>query len=330
MELYMETNFWEWVAEMRERFRENPVRAPLYVVYTWYLIVWYAITSRIPLGTNVCERDWDMLVVLDACRVDTLQEVADEYDFIENVDSMWSVGSQSDEWMANTFTEEFREEIGRTHYVTGNGHAGQLFERHNLPPKNNTTPIDFSHWSLIDLSAFGEVDMVWRDFHDNTYNVTLPSVMTDHAIQAGREENFDRLIVHYMQPHLPYIGHALSEARSPTSLEREGYEQLEKGDASREEVYEIYRETLRLVLDDIKSLLKNVDAETVAITADHGEAFGEFGAYGHPEGFPHPIVKKVPWVETTATDEATREPDLDTSDRDEIDLEQHLEDLGYR
>ncbi|WP_227014898.1 alkaline phosphatase family protein [Natronorubrum aibiense] len=282
------------------------------------------------MGTNIYEREWDVLVVLDACRVDTLREVADEYDFIADVDTMWSVGSQSDEWMANTFTETYRDEIERTHYVTGNGHAGQLFERGTLPPKNNTTPLDFSRWNLVDLSTFDAVDMVWRDYHDDTYQVALPRVMTDHAIKAGRENDPDRLIVHYMQPHLPYLGRALDEGRPLTDLEQEGYQQLETGDADREDVYELYMHTLRLVLDDLEVLLENIDAETVAITADHGEAFGEFHAYGHPEGFPHPVVKQVPWVEASATDQRTREPDLDAGRSEAIDVEEHLRDLGYR
>ncbi|QRY23495.1 sulfatase-like hydrolase/transferase [Halobacterium sp. GSL-19] len=326
----MRTNVREWLAEMRQRFRENPVRAPLYVVYTWYLVIWYAVTSRMSLGTNVYERDWDVLLILDACRIDTLREVADEYEFIDDVETMWSVGSQSDEWMANTFTEEYRPEIEKTHYVTGNGHASQLFERHNLPPKNNTTPLDVSRWNLEDLSTFDAVDMVWQDHHDETYGVALPRSMTDHAIQASRDNNPDRLMVHYMQPHRPYIGHAIREGRPPTELEQEGYEQLEAGEADRDVVYDMYRETLRFVLDDIEELLENLDAETVAITADHGESFGACGAYGHPEGFPYPIVKKVPWVETTATDEHSREPDVESSQTDQIDVEEHLEDLGYR
>lgn len=326
----MEMNLQEWFADMGQKFREKPLRAPLYVIYTWYLVVWYAVTSRLPLGTNVYEREWDVLVILDACRVDTLREVADEYDFIENVETMWSVGSQSDEWMANTFTEKFRSEVEKTHYVAGNGHTGQLFERHTLPPKNNRTPFDFSRWNLVDISTFDAVDMVWQDHHDETYKVALPRVMTDYAIQASRNRDPDRLMLHYMQPHLPYIGQAVREERPPTELEQEGYEQLESGDAEREEVYGLYKETLRYVLDDIEELLENIDAETVAITADHGEAFGEGRAYGHPEGFPHPIVKRVPWVETTATDQHSREPDLAADESSETSLEEHLEDLGYR
>lgn len=48
------------------------------------------------------------------------------------------------------------------------------------------------------------------------------------------------------------------------------------------------------------------------ITADHGDLFGEFGQYGHPEGFVHPNLNQVPWVETTATDEETSVLSFDT------------------
>ena len=113
----METNFSEWFSEMREHARKRPMRAPLYIVFTVYLVILYAVTSRRPFGKNIYEKDWHVLLVLDACRVDTLQEVADEYEFIENVESVWSVGSQSAEWMANTFRSDWYDEIEATTYI---------------------------------------------------------------------------------------------------------------------------------------------------------------------------------------------------------------------
>ncbi|WP_336037525.1 hypothetical protein [Halobacterium yunchengense] len=326
----MQTNVRQWLAEMGEHFRENPIRAPLYLIYSWYLVAWFGVTSRFPVGTNVYERDWDLLVVLDACRVDTLREVADEYDFIEEVDEMWSIGSHSAEWIAQTFTESQRRDVEQTRYVTGNAHASRVLEERRTPPLINTLPVDLSRWNFVDTDSFDAIDMVWENYNDETYRVALPEVMTDYTIDVSRELDQNRLIVHYMQPHLPYIGQAHPEGRSPTELEMEGYEKLETGDADREEVYELYKDTLRLVLDQVELLLENVDADRVAITADHGEAFGELRAYGHPEGFPHPIVKKVPWVETTAEDSGTREPDLEKKTATSVDIEEHLKDLGYR
>jgi arylsulfatase A-like enzyme len=326
----MRSNFAEWVSEMRRRLDDDPRRGLLYVVFTLYLTVWYALTSRFDVGENVYEEDWDLLVVLDACRVDTLREVADEYDYIDTVDTKWSIGSQSDEWMAKTFTEKWRDQIAGTRYVTGNGHAEYVFENRDYPPKNNTTPLELASWDTVTEEAFFGIDNVWRTTHDETYGVVLPDRLTDHAIAAGREGGHERLVVHYMQPHLPYIGDAVSEGREPTELERRGYELLEEDEATRDEVYPLYRETLRYVLDDVERLLDNVDAENVAITADHGEAFGEWFAYGHPEGFLHPAVKQVPWVETSAVDSGTADPDLEAETTGEsIAVEDHLRDLGY-
>jgi hypothetical protein len=295
-----------------------------------FLIGWYAVTSRRSFGTNVYDLEWDVLIILDACRVDALRAVAEDYEFIDRVDEMWSVGSRSDEWMSNTFTTDLRSEVNRTHYVTGNGHVEKIFRQKEFPPENNTPPLDLSRWRVVNLDAFGAIDDLWQTHHDETYHTVLPRDITDHAIRAGREHDAGRLMIHYMQPHRPYVGRAVREGRKPTAIEREGYKRLESGDASHEAVYEAYMDTLRFVLDDVRILLENLDAERVLITADHGEAFGELGAYGHPEGFLHPAVRKVPVVATTASDKRTREVDIDARDGIAVNLEEHLADLGYR
>lgn len=326
----MESNLTEWISEIRSHIREHPERAPLYFVFTLYLTIWYAVTSRFPVGRNIYEEDWDLLIVLDACRVDTIREVADDYEFIEDIGSMWSVGSQSAEWMSNTFTESYRDEIETTSYISANGYSESVLESGSRPPANNTIPLDVSSWSVVSGHDFDSHIQVWKNHHDKRYRTIHPKPMTDHTIQEGRRRDAGRIIAHYTQPHLPYVGAAVSENREPTELEDRGYELLEEGRESHEEVYEAYKETLRWVLDDVEELLQNIDAEKVVITSDHGEAFGEAKAYGHPEGFPHPIVRKVPWIEAKATDEGTREPDIETGLSVETDVEEHLRDLGYR
>lgn len=325
----MSLNVGSWISELVDTFREKPKRAPLYALYGPYLSAWYALTSRMPVGTNIYEREWDLLVVLDACRVTTLRELSDEYEFITDVDSIRSVGSQSDEWMANTFTETWRNEVERTTFVTANGHSKAILLDRNFPPKNHTVPVTWNRWNVVESDDFDALHMLWKQFHDERLGVVPPRAVTDHIVDIYRNDDPDRAVVHYFQPHLPYIADALRTGRKPTRLEREGYEQLERGDATRADVYDRYRDNLRLVLDEVELLLSNVDAERVVITADHGEAFGEGLAYGHPEGFLHPTVKRVPWVETTATDEGWHEPDLEAHESGETDLESHLRDLGY-
>ena len=90
-----------------------------------YVSAWPALmmTSRGILGTNVLSTDFDLVVLLDTCRVDALREVADEYNFINNVESRVSVGGTSGEWIAATFDEIYSETIRNTAYVAANGYA---------------------------------------------------------------------------------------------------------------------------------------------------------------------------------------------------------------
>ena len=103
---------------------------------------------------------------------------------------------------------------------------------------------------------------------------------------------------------------------------------LRKGKIDRERYWSAYRDNLRAVLDDVELLLSNLDAETVVLTADHGDALGEWGIYDHPVGCLHPAVSKVPWVETTAEDTGDYEPS-DVREGDETSVEDRLRSLGY-
>ena len=149
-----------------------------------------------------------------------------------------------------------------------------------------------------------------------------------------------------MQPHAPYVADAVDGEAAVDAACAEPFEALRRGEADREETWERYLDNLRLALDEVESLLENVDAERVVVTADHGEAFGEWGFYEHPVGCPLPAVKRVPWVETTATDRGTRSPTLtaseptgdepidrtgaEPSDPVERGVDEQLRDLGYR
>ena len=94
-------------------------------VRTAYLRCLQAVGRRLPYGENVYDREWDVLVVLDACRPDALEAVVKNADggvgFVENVGRMRSVGSCSSEWLENTFGPSTREyAVAGTAMVTGN------------------------------------------------------------------------------------------------------------------------------------------------------------------------------------------------------------------
>ena len=63
----------DWLRESADRIRRKGVRDLLQSAYYAYAGALLSVTARYPIGTNVFERDWDLLVVLDACRVDALR-----------------------------------------------------------------------------------------------------------------------------------------------------------------------------------------------------------------------------------------------------------------
>jgi hypothetical protein len=327
-----------WLAETGEIYRENRRSGLLHAAYYAYVGLWLTLTSRVPVGTHVFDRDWDALLVLDTCRVDALRTVADEYDFLDDIESITSVGSTSGEWVAHTFDESYRSEIEQTAYVTANPHSETVLRERNTPPQFFPAPLTWPSWDPVSPETLGELTEVWRHAHDDAIGVTPPAVTTDWAIDVGRRPDTDRLIVHYMQPHEPYIAEYVGSDDLPTDGDgtalpperADPLDCLESGDISHQEAWTAYLDNLRLVLDEVESLLSNLDAETVAITADHGEAFGEHGFYEHPVGCPHPVVKRVPWVETTATDSGERETADVTERETTASVSEQLSALGYR
>jgi hypothetical protein len=280
----------------------------------------YAVSTD---GTSVFSADWDLLIVLDACRADLWNEVAAEHRAFGQADSLTSVGASSTEWLTDTFHGLPDTALENTAYVTGNPYTDEY----------------------LDGDRFGRLDEVWRYAWDDDLGTIPAAPLTDRAIAAGRQGDFDRLIVHYMQPHFPCVPRPA--AVDGIELDRFGdrplsiWEELRFGERDVDDAWALYRENLRYVLDEVADLLRNVDAETAVVTADHGNAFGEYGLYGHVSGVSIPPVREVPQYVTAATDEGTRTPDEyaaanDSSDSgtgadatDSVDVAARLRALGY-
>lgn len=269
-------------------------------------------------GTPVWERDWDILLVLDACRLDLMKEVAEEYSFIggpENVNSLWSIASMSDDWIERTFSEAYRKDVENTAYISGNAFTGKI----NFPVEPAI------------------MDEVWKHEWNYDINTILARPLTDRAISIWREGNCDRMIVHYMQPHVPFVDRPdLGEYTEPEEF-GEGFADIWErvgSELDEEEVWGAYRDNLRHVLDDVELLLDNIHADTVAISADHGNAINEFGITGHPSDVLLPSVRRVPWVETSAEDSGRYAPNYDAEHESDIDTDvdvgERLKHLGYR
>lgn len=311
----------------------------------------YELFYRIPLtyantvttiGTNVFTREWDVLILLDTCRVDALRAVADEYEFISSVDKIRSVGGRSPEWIAKTFVKEHEESIRETAYLTTNVFTEPILdtkspEAGSLADKSLTYDL-LKRIPTVDVNSLGKCEYLFKyepidepGSLGHTKGGTPPRYVTDRGINVARNRNFDRLILHYLQPHPPYMARALEEDRALQRHERDWWGYLgDTGD--RGTVWETYLDELRFVLDEVELLLENIDAERVVISADHGEAFGEYWEFGHKNGSMHPKVRNVPWVETSATDTGSYESEFEpprTNDS-KSNLSEQLEALGYK
>jgi hypothetical protein len=272
-----------------------------------------------PGGTPVFEEDWDVLLILDACRADLLATVREEYEFLDAPDTRLSVDSTSHRWMEKNFSESYAGEMRRTAYVTGNPYSDGVLRGRD----------------------FRLLDEVWKYEWDDGLGTIHPRPLTDRAIAVGRDLDPDRLIVHYMQPHYPFVRNRevddgiplefFGDGVTDTAREKDVWTQFREGELTESEVRELYLDNLRYVLDDVDLLLDNVNADTVVVSADHGNAFGEFGVYGHPPGMPFRSIREVPWYTTSATDTGEYVPGAKRPDAagNEGVVDERLRDLGY-
>jgi hypothetical protein len=274
------------------------------------------------LATPVFEEQWDLLVVLDACRVDLMRETAPEYDVIDTVGTRWSVSGESRGWIETTFKSERAEEwAAETGYVSGNPYSERTLSE----------------------SDVGYLDRVIADSFDHDRGVMPARPITDRAIWAGRRREqlgISRLVVHYMQPHFPAVDHldlgAEMHPHDDSKAWLSVWDRLADGDPEihRSDVLTAYWDNLRYVLEDVSLLLSNVDAETAVVTADHGNALGEWGFFGHGD-HPVPGVRRVPWCVTSARDSGERcpahgPPETDDGPLDSGETADRLRALGYR
>jgi hypothetical protein len=317
-----------------------------------------AVYARRRDPTPIWERDWDVCCLLDGCRFDLIRSLVDAEDpalaadvasLLEGaeVDSLWSVGSQSAEWMAHTFDDAYAQEMRRTAYVTGNPFSAQSGEQIEAV---STEPLPLTE------GDFGWLYEAWRtEWVNDDISTIPPGPLTDAAIAAWRrreELGIDRVLVHYMQPHTPFRSRpdwflgtaniddwgqlgddeadesetADGEDLDPADLDEETRELLEaldaKGEVGRDpwtrlrdgelpaaEFWAAYRDNLLWVLEDVARLVENCDGR-VALTSDHGNGAGEFGVWSHPPAVHLPALREVPWVTLDGEDRETADPAL--------------------
>lgn len=263
------------------------------------------------IGAPIFHRNWGSLIVLDACRPDALEEVSDEYAFLpDKIPSIYSNASWSNQWFKRNFTDE--SQVSDIAYITANAFAGEFGtddERVSKDDFDVFVPV----WDYVDHEDFGGIH---------------PRKVTDYTVKTMRDRDTNRFIAHYMQPHAPY--RKLQIHNSVKGYQNEGlWELAYSGTIPNEDVWDIYLDNLRWVLDDIELLVENVNSKNVLLTADHAELLGEYGLYGHPRKCHVPQLRRVPWVQLQTSDTNSYEPSVSNTETEQS-TEEQLKALGYK
>lgn len=262
---------------------------------------------------SIPELDWDNLLLLDACRFDLFEECNT---IPGELSSRYSVASNTAEYVNRTF-------------------KGNHFS--NIVCVSSTP----KYYKPNVEESFHDIIHVWRDDWDEEHRTVLPEVMNDRVKQANEEYPNKRILAHYIPPHIPFIGetgkdisHEVVFSNDVISMDTDEpnlWDLLEAGEIPKEKVWKAYRENLELILPHIDEMQSYLPGKTV-VTSDHGNAFGEWGIYGHPK-FRHikPLIE-VPWLVTdnSGRKEIRGSTNPETNDLDDELVEERLKDLGYK
>lgn len=273
-----------------------------------------------PNGVDVMTEDWDNLIILDGCRYDIFEELNSINGTLQQ---RTSKASESSEFITRNFVGR---ELHDTVYITTN---------------------PYSH--LIPSGVFHAVISLLESTWDDESQTVLPEVVARAAREAHDDFPNKRLVVHFMQPHFPFIGETgqtikqagiqKSDNSKDTSDQMQIWKMLQYrvGNVDRDTVEKAYRENLELVLPVVDDLLSDLGGRSV-VTSDHGNLVGEWigpiqcRGYGHPPNLYVPGLISVPWliVEQSPRRDIRSDQPIEREMEQAETIEARLEALGYR
>jgi hypothetical protein len=281
---------------------------------------------------EIHNRDWDNMIILDACRYDIFQQYADIGGKIEPTVSK-----------ASSSVGFYRENFsGRNHndtvLVTQNPHVEREVEAGTFYKRVTTFDRD-------------EAEQ-WEG--------GKPKPVFDIAKSEINSISDKKFIIHFMQPHAPYHGKKAEELRANLHAEKgivftsfDSDEKITEADPNKvyhnipdaaeggvdisyEKHREIYIENFLEVQKYVLDLLEILNGRTV-ITSDHGELLGDPPTlcptkYKHPGGTYCQELRVVPWcvVEEQPRPEIIYEQPECIEQTDTKAVDEQLKSLGYK
>lgn len=133
---------------------------------------------------NVTQEEWDYLIILDACRYDYFEQLYRDY-FQGKLTKKISAGTSTNEWRDNSFPGYYDDII----YISAN------------PMFSSTLDV----YGYTAGKHFYKVYELWKNGWDKDHGTVLPQTVTQASISIIRETPNKRFIIHYLQPHEPYL-----------------------------------------------------------------------------------------------------------------------------
>lgn len=131
------------------------------------------------------DEQWDYLIILDACRYDYFERVWKKYFDSGQLSRRKTVGTVTLQWRDNSFKEYYDDVV----YVSAN------------PYINSAKAVK----GFLGTDHFRKVYDVWKSGWDEGLGTVRPETVTAAAIEAAQSHPKERVIVHYLQPHAPYL-----------------------------------------------------------------------------------------------------------------------------
>lgn len=281
------------------------------------------IRSENPDGVDIFEEDWDTLVLLDACRYDMFKSTNE---ISGDLSTRTSKGSSTIEWLRGNFDgRNLRDTI----YITSN----PQLERNR---------------DSISVNLYKTINVWLEDGWDEDTGTVRAETLTKRAIDVHNTHPQKRIIVHYMQPHYPFVEsetefdknhlNQINNANDSTSGENIWNQKfMNRTSVSDEYLWSIYYDNLKYVLESVSELLDNINGKII-ITSDHGNYVGErafpipIHEYGHPRGiYDEPLIR-IPWlvhINGQRRSIKTGTPETTSQIESEVAISR-LKDLGYK
>jgi len=240
---------------------------------------------------DLLDEKWDVLVILDGCRYDIFKELyPDVLQYTGTLKQARTFSANSQEWLHNNF---YGKDCSNIIYVQ------PAIRFHEFLPAQN----------------FFKVVMTWETGWDSKYGTIPPQDTTDIALEWMKRYPKKRFIIHYEQPHDPFLSYDVPEKTQAFEI-TEHQKKITARDTilkylniffSQERTWRLqkrfglwigttgelwfkygwegirkgYEENLKLALAHVNRLIEKYPTKRFTIAADHGELLGENGRFGH-------------------------------------------------